>query len=112
MNLISVALIVIVLFQTKPNTTGRKISYSKKNVALISLIKEIRSQTGMFVIWNEKKIDVDKKMDFDFKDTDIEKVLNECAKKLGFSYAFKGNGIALIGEKRQPNRYLSTFYYK
>lgn len=67
MKLTSILLIIIVFLQVKPLPPDKTFTYIKKQAELIQIIKKLRKQLGVSVFWNEKLVNVNKKMDADFK---------------------------------------------
>ncbi|MEQ7800131.1 SusC/RagA family TonB-linked outer membrane protein [Pedobacter sp. ASV1-7] len=67
----------------------------KKEVSLIRLFKEIRKQTGINVIWNEKEFNVNQKIDVAFRNEELKMVMVKISEKLLITYTILGRNIVL-----------------
>ncbi|MFA4869268.1 MAG: SusC/RagA family TonB-linked outer membrane protein [Pedobacter sp.] len=86
----------------------------KKEVSLIRLFKEIRKQTGVNVIWNEKEFNVNQKIDVAFRNEELKTVMVKISDKLLITYTILGQNIVLknkakaIGPTPIPEKIAST----
>jgi TonB-linked SusC/RagA family outer membrane protein len=74
---------------------AQKINYVQKNVSLVRLFKEIRKQTGVSVVWNEKEFNIDRKIDVGFRDAELKTVMDAISAKLSFIYTISGKMVVL-----------------
>ncbi len=86
---------------------AQRLTYAQKDVSLIKLFKEIRKQTGVNVIWNEKEFEVNRKLDVAFKNDELNTVMTKISEKLHFTYSFLGRNIVVknrldSGQPRLP----------
>lgn len=74
---------------------AQKINYVQKNVSLAKLFKEIRRQTGINIVWNEKEFSVDQKIDAGFKGAELKAVMDELSEKLPITYTILGKIVVV-----------------
>lgn len=89
--------VIITLFSLV--VQAQKINYVRKQVSLVKLFKEIRKQTGVNVVWNEKEFDTDRKIDAVFRDIELKTAMDAISAKLSFSYTILGKMIVLKDHK-------------
>lgn len=89
--------VIITLFSLV--VQAQKITYVQKQVSLVKLFKEIRKQTGVNVVWNEKEFDTDRKIDVGFRDIELKTAMDAISAKLSFSYTILGKMIILKDHK-------------
>lgn len=92
------ALIFILLLLTLVSQ-AQKLNYVRKNVSLPKLFKEIRKQTGVSVVWNESDFNANQHIDADFRNAELEKVMDEVSAKLPLTYTFVGKMIIVKDKK-------------
>lgn len=81
---------------------AQKVNYVQKNVLLVRLFKEIRRQTGVNVVWNEKEFDIDRKIDVGFRNVELKTAMDVIAAKLSLVYTFSDQMIFLKDIKGPP----------
>jgi TonB-linked SusC/RagA family outer membrane protein len=86
-------ILFILLFLTGPALYAQKLNYVQKDVSLVRFFKEIRKQTGVSVIWNEKDFNVDRKIDVNYTDVELKKVLDDISGRLHLSYTIVGKMV-------------------
>jgi TonB-linked SusC/RagA family outer membrane protein len=86
---------VLILSLFSITLKAQKFTYVKKEVSLIRLFKEIRKQTGVNVIWNEKEFNVNQKVDAAFRDEELKMVMVKISEKLLITYTILGRNIVL-----------------
>jgi TonB-linked SusC/RagA family outer membrane protein len=72
-----------------------KISIEGKNISFASLFKSIKSQTGLTVFYSNKILDDAEKITVNFKQAELEEVLNVSLKGKGLDWMLKENYIIL-----------------
>jgi hypothetical protein len=74
------------LLQVSAASFAQKMTMVRKNTTLAQVFKEITLQTGYEVLYSDQKIDVDRKIDVNFYNTDLKEVLGNCleGQKLDF----------------------------
>jgi len=97
MKLITV-LLVATIIQVSASGFAQKINYTKKNTTLEQVFKIIKKQTGYKVLYSDQKVNDAKTIDADFKNADLEEVLNKCLDGQPLSYHIEDKTI-LIKEK-------------
>lgn len=85
--------IVLILTLSAIALHAQKLNYVQKDVSLIRLFKEIRKQTKVNVIWNEKEFNVNQKIDADFKNLELKRVMDILSVRLPVAYTFLGKNI-------------------
>lgn len=65
---------------------SQRVTLSSKRVTLEGVFRQIESQTGFSVLWNENLFDKNYKLDVNLKDASIADVLNTCLKGLPLTY--------------------------
>jgi TonB-linked SusC/RagA family outer membrane protein len=105
---------VLILSLFSITLKAQKFTYVKKEISLIRLFKEIRKQTGVNVIWNEKEFNVNQKIDVAFRNEELKTVMVNISEKLLITYTFLGQNIVLknrakaIGSVPIPEKITST----
>ncbi|WP_199120298.1 STN domain-containing protein [Pedobacter sp. ASV28] len=89
-------LILIAFLQVNTHELNKKMTFRKKGAELIQIIKEIKKQTGYSVAWNEKEVNVERKINVNFKNANIKTVLDEISKKLNISYISYKHTFVLV----------------
>ncbi|TKC09246.1 SusC/RagA family TonB-linked outer membrane protein [Pedobacter frigoris] len=89
------------LIQVSAASFAQRINLVQKNASLATVLDEISKQSGYQVLYSSEKIDVSKRMDANFRNTDLKEVLETCLSKQGFSYAIEDNVIMI--KKRAPS---------
>jgi TonB-linked SusC/RagA family outer membrane protein len=82
---------------------AQKINYVQKNVSLVRLFKEIRKQTGVSVVWNEKEFNIDRKIDVGFRDAELTTAMDAISAKLSIIYTLSGKMISVKDSKVPGN---------
>lgn len=94
MRLTSVLILLIFLFLSA-SVSAQKLEFVKKKVTLARLFKELKKQTGYNVVWNEKKFDVNRVIDANFKNAEPDAVLKQAFSGLSLSYVIMGKMIII-----------------
>ncbi|WP_316787948.1 SusC/RagA family TonB-linked outer membrane protein [Pedobacter frigoris] len=89
------------LMQVSAASFAQKINLVRKNASLATVLDQISKQSGYQVLYSSEKIDVNKRMDVNFRNTDLKEVLETCLIKQGFSYAIEDNVIMI--KKKEPS---------
>jgi TonB-linked SusC/RagA family outer membrane protein len=90
---------ILVLLLINVAAQAQKLSYIKKNVSLVKLFKEIKSQTGVSVVWNEKEFNVDQQLDVKFRNIELKSVMDEVSGKIPLTYTMIGKMI-IVKERK------------
>ncbi len=91
------ALIFILLLLTIVSN-AQKLNFVKKNVSLPKLFKEIRKQTGVSVVWNENDFNASQYIDADYRQADLDAVMDDVSTKLSFTYSLFGKTIVVTNK--------------
>ncbi|SMC90232.1 SusC/RagA family TonB-linked outer membrane protein [Pedobacter nyackensis] len=90
---------ILVLLLVNVAAQAQKLRYIKKNVSLVKLFKEIKSQTGVSVVWNEKEFNVDQQIDANFRNIELKRVMDEVSGKIPLTYTMMGKMI-IVKERK------------
>lgn len=105
-----IALLAILLFinvslamaSTYSNLT--KLTLSMRNASIESVLGRIEDQSEFRFVFNEKEIDVNRKVDIDFRGEKIENILNYLLKGSGATYTVIDRQIIISSENRKMNQ--------
>ncbi len=90
------------LMQVSASTFGQQITLSKKNVAIESVLKEIRKQTGYDFFFDGKSLPKDNLIDVSWSGATIETALNTILKDLPFTYTIDGKIVSISKSIQLP----------
>lgn len=85
---------------------AQKLVYTQKNTSMLQLFQEIKRQTGYSVVWNEQKLDANKRMNVEFNNQPLKKVLDDVLGKLSLGYTIVNKTIII---KEQETAYVKSF---
>jgi TonB-linked SusC/RagA family outer membrane protein len=85
--------IIFVLSLLSFAANAQKLNYTQKNVALESLFKEIKNQTGLNIVWNEKDLTLNQRIDADYRNIDFKKAMDDISAKLQLTYTIIGKMV-------------------
>ncbi len=83
------------MMQVSASTFGQKITLTKKNVSLESVLKEIRKQSGYDFFYDGKILPKSEHINVSFKQTNIDDALNILLKDLSLTYSIDGKIISI-----------------
>jgi type II secretory pathway component GspD/PulD (secretin) len=102
--LLIMKLIIIImtgfLLQASASTFAQKISYTKKDATIREVLQQITKQTGYEVLYADKKLRDSKKLNVNFKQTDLKVVLNQCLEGLSLAYTIEDKVIVIKPEEQ------------
>lgn len=90
---LSVFFFFIGLLQVSASAYAQKLTFKEKNTTAKRIFSEINKQTGYNVFWSDKVIAKAPRIDADFDDAPIQKVLDQCLKGLHLTYHIEGKSI-------------------
>lgn len=97
-------LLAMVLFlshaQAQSNHSDYKITISAQQIPIKEVIYQIRQQTGLQAFYSNELINGDEKVDVDFRNVKLDKVLKQLFDKKGFYWVYREEAIVLIPKKR------------
>ena len=95
----AIFLFAFLLFQSQasPTPTETKITLKLENVSVAKVLKKIEAITEFKIMYNEAQIDSERKVDVDYVDEDITKVLSDLFADLPVGYEIIGSQIILTG---------------
>ncbi|WP_285009645.1 SusC/RagA family TonB-linked outer membrane protein [Pedobacter faecalis] len=97
--LLIMKLIIIImtacLMQVSAAGFAQKITYSKKGATLEEIFSEIRKQTGYYVVYAENKVNKEAKLDVNFRNTELNKVLDVISNSQNLEYSLDDKNISL-----------------
>lgn len=101
MQLTAILLLVFSLaIQAKSHS--QTVTFSGKNVALIKVFRQIKEQTGYFVVYNEAQLNRAKKIDINAKNLPLEDFLRSVLSNMPFEYSIEGRTIAVKKKIARP----------
>ena len=95
---ITTLLLIVSIMQVSAKTFAQKITYTQKNITVEQLFREITKQTGYNVLYADIEINTDRKLDANFSDTPLDKVLRRVFNGLSISYKTDGKNIIISKE--------------
>lgn len=102
--LMRVKLVVLImttcLLQVAAAGFAQKLTYKQKGATLEQIFKEITKQTGYEVFYADKGINGAKTINVDFKNADLNEVLDKCLLKQPLSYTIEDNSIVIRIKQR------------
>ncbi|WP_256003469.1 SusC/RagA family TonB-linked outer membrane protein [Pedobacter deserti] len=97
--LLIMKLIIIImtacLMQVSAAGFAQKITYSKKGATLEQIFSEIRKQTGYYVVYAENKVNKEARLDVNFRNTELNKVLDVISNSQNLEYSLDDKNISL-----------------
>ena len=94
------------LIQVSAATFGQRITLTQRNVPLISVLKEIRSQSGFNIFFENETISSNQKVSIDVKDATVSQALEAAFKGLSLTFEIDGKAIAI--KKKEENSVFET----
>jgi len=89
------SIIFTLLLLTGVSAFAQKITYVKKEVTLAELFKEIKKQTGFNVIWNEEKLNAEKKINVNFQGVSLNEVMSKALTNPSLSFTVTDKTIVI-----------------
>ncbi|MDB4925983.1 SusC/RagA family TonB-linked outer membrane protein [Mucilaginibacter sp.] len=97
---LTVILLFTVLLQVNASTFAQKVSINKKNISLEQLFKQIRAQTGYYIIYTGKLLSQSKPISINVTNSSVDDVLQLGLKDQPLSYVIE-NKTVIIKEKEK-----------
>ena len=88
-------LVAVMLLPAYAMADDVKVTLSMKEVALPSILKEIKQQTGYDFMYNAQEIDVNKRISVNLHEVDLDSALQVCLTPYGLTYTMKEKIIIL-----------------
>lgn len=92
---LTTAILIASLIQVSAATFGQRISISRQNIELKSVLKEIRKQSGLDFYYDGKVIGDDQRINVNLKNVGVEEALSVVFKPLGLNYQIDGKIVSL-----------------
>lgn len=99
---LTVFLTLALSIHVSANTIAQTVTIASKRLTLEGVFREIESQTGYSVLWNESLFDKNYKIDVDVRDAPVEKVLDLSLHGLALTYKIHDKTILI--EKVEKER--------
>ncbi|WP_158280716.1 SusC/RagA family TonB-linked outer membrane protein [Pararcticibacter amylolyticus] len=90
-----VVLMVVSFLQVSAAGYGQKITLNHKKASLEQVLREIRKQTGFFILCDGEILEKAKPLNVKFENTEIEKVLSICLQDQPFDYAIDNKTVII-----------------
>lgn len=91
---------------------AQTVNLVRKNIALLQLFKEIKSQTGYSVVWNEQAFTANQNLDVSFRNAELKQVMDYLSGKLPLLYAIENKMVIVKDRKKTedslPNKPLDS----
>jgi TonB-dependent starch-binding outer membrane protein SusC len=94
-----IVLLTTCLMQVSAAGFAQRLNYSKKNTTLEEVFKQITLQTGYNVLYSPQKIEESKKIDVNFKNTDLKDALDQITKNQKLEYTIDSKNIIIKPEE-------------
>ncbi len=96
------------VFAENANSQVSKVSLAVKNASILQVMQEIESQTDYLFVYDKNEMDLDRKVNMEIENMNIEKVLDNMFNKSTTAYVFKGSNIILMNSNyQQPKKNVS-----
>ncbi len=95
-----ILLMTTCLLQVSASSFAQKLTYRKKGASLEEIFKEIRTQTDYNVFYLDKKIDDTRRLDVNFKNTELKQVLDQLKDDLELTYTIDEKNILIKPKTR------------
>lgn len=89
----TVIFLVATMLQVSAASYAQKLTYSKKGATLEEIFSQISTQTGYEVLYSPDLVDVSKKLDVNYKNAELKKVLDELLDKRMYKYKIDQKNI-------------------
>lgn len=96
---LTTVILIATLMQVSAANMAQQVTYVKSDVTLRTIFKEITKQTGYEVLYANKNLDDQKKIDVNFKNTPLTEVLDKCLSAQNVTYTIDENKGILIKAK-------------
>src|SRR5665213_877439 len=98
---LTTVILLVTLLQVSASTMAQKITYSKNGATLSEIFKQINIQTGYNVLYSPDLIDENTRIDVNYKNTELKKVLGQVLDKQTQQYTIDNRNI-LITKVKEP----------
>jgi TonB-linked SusC/RagA family outer membrane protein len=96
---LTTVIIIATLLQVSASTTAQKITYKKNGATLSEIFKQINLQTGYNVLYSPDLIDENSKMNVNYKNTELKKVLDQVLNSQTQQYTIDNHNILITKVK-------------
>ncbi|WEK18403.1 MAG: SusC/RagA family TonB-linked outer membrane protein [Candidatus Pedobacter colombiensis] len=94
---LTIVIIIATMLQVSASTYGQKITYVKKNVTLVELLKVIKIKTGYASSWAESSFDANHTINANFKNATLTEVLDKALEGMPVTYTIINNSTSIGG---------------
>ncbi|WP_439183838.1 TonB-dependent receptor [Carboxylicivirga taeanensis] len=84
---LSVLLLLVFTLQVSAKSSAQKVQLNSKGQNLKTVLKELKKQTGYYIMYNEKDVDNNLKVDIDVNGATLEQALQEILEGLPLQYS-------------------------
>lgn len=88
-------ILILSLTQVSAASFAQRLNYVKKNASLKEIFAEVKKQTGYHVFYADQGIDVNRKVNVDFRNTDLRTALNQVVADQNLEYVIDARNIIL-----------------
>ncbi|MBB5637837.1 TonB-linked SusC/RagA family outer membrane protein [Pedobacter cryoconitis] len=94
-----VCLLIAGVMQVSANAYGQKVSFEGKNIAIKEIFKQIKKQTGYDILWQPGQLNAEKKIDVEFNQATLNKVVKVCIEGLNLDFDIEDRTIVIRRRK-------------
>lgn len=80
---------------------AKKLTLTGGQITLLQAFESIEKQTGMSIVYNQSKLDVNQKTMADFKDQPLSTILDHLLENTGFTYETQGKYIVITAKEKK-----------
>ncbi|NML22886.1 SusC/RagA family TonB-linked outer membrane protein [Pseudoflavitalea sp. G-6-1-2] len=88
-------MMLVTCLQVSARTFSQKVTIQMKNASLEKVFSEIKSQTGLYAIWDEQALLSAKPVDVSVRDASVQDLLNQCFANQPLTYSIVGKMIVV-----------------
>src|SRR5690606_8902723 len=92
---ISILLLIVSFFQVNASSFAQKVTIDVKEASLEHVLDQIREQTNYVFLYNNSQIKDVKSLNLQFKDADLNTVLNACLRYQGLTYELDKQSVLI-----------------
>jgi TonB-linked SusC/RagA family outer membrane protein len=105
-------ILIASLMQVSASGLAQKLTLKKTDITLGKLVLEIRKQTGYDVFFENTKLKSSTKINANFNDTPLEKVMDQIVKPVGLTYVISNNTVIIKEKERGVFDKMIGYFFK
>ena len=100
---LTIILMIVACLQVKAGGYAQTISLSMHNASLESVLKQIKKQSGLHLVYRDEWMDTAGKVDIQLKGATLREALNACFKDQALTYELVGKTIVIKKQETIPS---------